>query len=155
MKTFDYLELSEILNANLQNLGADFDGKALWRDLYKGRAEASEVVLTLNGWHMRTRDRLDAEITGWMLDSNPLTLTPVERFMLRLRFENAVGGLHLLQRSRTPRSLPRLLVQCSQLEEALLWSLTVFWDFYGPLTIQRAARTFLRGDGTTLVQLSP
>lgn len=153
MENFNLLELSEILNANLHNLGRDFDGKTLWADLYHGQNDPSTALLALRNWHLQTRDHIDAEVTGWMLDSKPFMLNPVERLMLRLRFECAIGGLDLLRRSRTPRSLPTVLLQASQLEEALLWSLTVFFDFYGAETLRRAAQTFLRGDGTTLVQL--
>lgn len=154
MENFYLKELSEILNANLHNLGSEFDGKELWSGLYNGPNDPATAMLTLRDWHMQTRDNVDKQMTNWMLDSLPFILNPIERLMVRLRFECAIGGLDLLRRSRTPRNLPTVILQASQLEEALLWSLTVFFDFYGAETLRRAAQTFLRGDGTTLVQLN-
>ena len=153
MENFRLLEIEEALTANLHQLGEYLDGKELWRMLYDGPNEYMSAFRAIKDWHLSTRDRVDKAITDWMMDSEPLMLEPIERFMLLLRFENAISMLDLLRRSRTPRCLPTIHLECAVLAEALIWSLTAFWDFCGQLTAEVAARTFLRGDGTTLVSL--
>lgn len=141
MKAFDIKSISENICANLEKLGPEFNADTIFKSIYTGPKDPSSILEFLINLHFSKRDYLDKQLTRWLMDLEPLELDAPERLLLRFRFENAAGNLDLLSTSRTPRQLPTLRLHCREKEEAVLWALTVFWDFCGMNYLQRVVQS--------------